>query len=147
MPAGGADFEQAVEAAWRTLEVCFGDSFDREHPDITPYLDQATDRGPKRVCWNDAIAPHGAEGFYLWMGDVLVKHGDLDQAKVVYANARLIREYAQWPFQSLLEARFADDLAARAALYRDADPLNDPPIAGEAVDRGCGYCHAATTEE
>jgi len=147
LPADDPDFEQAVDAAWQTLDVCFGEKVDRTDPDITPYLNQATDRGRKRVCWNDPIAPHNAEGFYLWMGDVLVKHGDLAQAVVIYQNAQRVREYSAWPFKSLIEERLGADLGSRAALYHDTDADNDPPLAGDAIGRSCGYCHAATVAE
>ena len=147
LPADHPDFQRAVEAAWQTFDACFGESFDRANPDITPYLDQATDQGPKRVCWNDAIAPHNAEGFYLWVGDVLVKNGDVARAKVMYANATTIREYPAWPYRSLIEDRLGADLEERAARYRDDDPENDPVIAGASIDRNCGYCHASSAAE
>jgi len=120
---------------------------DRANPDITKYLGQATDRGVKRACWNDPIAPHNAEGFYLWVGDVLVKQGEVAQARIIYNNVKLIKEYPSWPYRSLLDDRLGADLDAKAALYRDADPANDPPIGGESAGHPCTYCHAATAEE
>jgi len=38
----------------------------------------------------------------------------------------------------------ASDLEARAALYADGDPNNDPPPTG--IDRSCVYCHAKAPE-
>jgi hypothetical protein len=38
----------------------------------------------------------------------------------------------------------ASDLNARAALYADADPFNDPPPG--VPNRGCVYCHATVSE-
>jgi hypothetical protein len=59
----------------------------------------------KRVCWNSWIAPHNLEGFFLNMGDMLVKSGDWQTAQKIYANARLSKTYAAWKYQSVLEDR------------------------------------------
>ena len=37
---------------------------------------QAVKTWPKRACWNSWIAPHNIEGFFLNVGDMLVKAGD-----------------------------------------------------------------------
>jgi tetratricopeptide (TPR) repeat protein len=147
LPASHPDFARAVDAAFETMDVCYGGPIDRDNPDISPYLDQATDEGIKRVCWNDWIAPHNWEGFYMWMGDILVKQGRIDAALVAYNNSTLSTDYANWPYRSLLEERLDSDLEAKAALYQDDDPANDPPFAGEEVSRSCAVCHAATAEE
>jgi hypothetical protein len=64
-----------------------------------------TTEGKKRVCWNSWIAPHNLEGFFLNMGDMLVKAGDWQTAQKIYANARLLSTYATWRYQSVLENR------------------------------------------
>ena len=64
-----------------------------------------TTEGKKRVCWNSWIAPHNLEGFFLNMGDMLVKSGDWQTAQKIYANARLLKTYATWRYQSVLEDR------------------------------------------
>lgn len=147
LPASDPDFAKASEALFDNLDVCFGESVDRANPDITPYLGQATSTGEKRVCWNDAITPHGAEGFYLFFGDVLVKQGDVATAAIVYHDAELIAEYSSWPYKALLESRLTGDLDARAALYANAAIADDPPIAGDEISHGCTYCHAASADE
>lgn len=147
LPASDPDYAKAVEAAFDNLDACIGEPIDRDNPDLTPYLDQATDQGVKRACWNDWIAPHNAEGFYLWMGDLLVKQGKVDQALVLYNNVTLIEEFPSWPYRSLLDDRLNANLDAKAALYRDADPNNDPPVGGQSASRRCAYCHAATADE
>jgi hypothetical protein len=57
------------------------------------------------VCWNSWIAPHNFEGFFLNMGDMLVKAGDWPAAQKVYANAKLSSTYASWKYRPVLEAR------------------------------------------
>ncbi|WP_394835701.1 hypothetical protein LVJ94_02070 [Pendulispora rubella] len=147
LPASDPDYAKAVDAAFDTYEACFGEKADRNHPDISKYLDRATDTGPNRACWNDWIAPHNAEGFYLYWGDLLVKQGKVDVARIVYNNAKLVKEYPKWPYKSLLDDRLNANLQAKAALYWDADPKNDPPLGGASAGHACTYCHAATADE
>jgi hypothetical protein len=147
LPAEDADFMKAVDAMYTTFEVCFGEKIDRNNPDISKYLNQATDKGLNRACWNDWLAPHNAEGTYLYVGDLLVKAGNVPAAKVAYADAKLVKEYPQWPYKYLLDERLSADLDAKAALYRDTDPKNDPPLGGETDHHGCTFCHAATADE
>jgi hypothetical protein len=147
LPASHPDYAKALDAAFANVDICVDQSIDRDNPDITPYLSQATSTGVKRACWNDEIAPHNAEGFYLWIGDLLVKQGKVAAARVAYNNVKLIKEYPSWPYRSLVEDRLSADLDAKAALYHDADPSNDPPFGGEEVGRRCVVCHAATADE
>jgi hypothetical protein len=100
-----------------------------------------TQTGPKRVCWNSWIAPHNFEGFFLNMGDMLVKSGDWAGAQKVYANARLSSTYASWKHRAVLESRIEQAQANVAA-------FNAPPrqAAGDAVMMvqsrfACMGCH------
>lgn len=147
LPASDPDYALAIDAMFETMDLCYGETVDRDNPTIEPWLDQATSEGTKRVCWNDAIAPHNAEGFYLFFGDLLVKSGDSATAEILYANAQLIAEYDQWPYKSILEERLGADLEARGLLYADEDVQNDPPLGGDSGQRGCTYCHASSAAE
>jgi hypothetical protein len=80
----------------------------------------------------------------LNLGNGLVKAGDIDAARIIYANAKYSKTYTSWPYRQVLEAIAASDLNARAALYADADPSNDPPLG--VPNRGCVYCHATVAE-
>lgn len=66
-----------------------------------------TTEGAKRVCWNSWIAPHNLEGFFLNLGDMLVKAGEWQTAQKMYANAKLSPSYPQWKFRDVLEDRIA----------------------------------------
>jgi hypothetical protein len=147
LPASDPDYKKAVDAALDNVDACAGEPVDRNNPDISKYVSQATSEGPKRACWNTWIAPHNAEGFYLWVGDLLVKQGKVSAARAAYNDVKLIPEYEQWPFKHLLTDRLSANLDAKAALYQDADPSNDPAFGGEEVSRRCAVCHAATAEE
>jgi hypothetical protein len=147
LPASHPDYAKAVKAALDNVDACVGESVDRAAPDIAKYVGQATSEGPKRACWNTWIAPHNAEGFYLWLGDLLVKQGNVAAARVAYNDVRLIAEYPTWPYRELLDDRLSANLDEKAALYQDADPANDPRFGGDEVNRRCAVCHAATADE
>jgi hypothetical protein len=73
------------------------------------------------------------------MGDMLVKAGDWQTAKRIYANAKLSKTYESWQFKPLLEDRI-NRAQANVALF------NAPEGAGEArmmIDSkfSCMACH------
>jgi hypothetical protein len=100
------------------------------------------------ICSDFGLAPRNIAGALMLFGDVFVKGGGLDPANVTLA------ETFYYPVASVAVAqtpgyRFADALAervgpgkaaARAALYADDDPGNDPPIIG-AGSEACAVCH------
>ena len=130
-----------VEDFWRKLDACAGEPVDRTAFDLRRYLGRATAEGPQRVCWNTPHTPHGVEGFFVYMGDALLKRGDAASAKQIYSNARYSPQYASWPFQALLEQRISD-ADAWAARLTDADPSNDPVLINASAT-ACASCHAA----
>lgn len=141
-PADSARYKEALEFQWRNMEVCAGARIDRREPSYAAYMNQVTTEGPKRVCWNSWIAPHNFEGFFLNMGDMLVKSGDWETARKVYANARLSPDYDSWKFKPVLEARIAQ-AQANVEPFRAADGGRS---AGGAVlmnrsDYACSACH------
>lgn len=135
-------FQQGLEMQWRTLDLCSGTSVDRRNPEFKAYMHLETQQGPKRVCWNSWIAPHNFEGFFLNMGDMLVKAGDWSTARTIYANAKLSATYPSWTYRSVLESRIEQAQANVAA-------FNAPPrgkAAGDAVMMvnsrfACMGCH------
>jgi hypothetical protein len=108
-------FKQGLEMQWRTLDLCSGRAVDRRDPGFAGFMHLETQQGPQRVCWNSWIAPHNFEGFFLNMGDMLVKSGDWRTAQKIYANARLSSTYASWKYRSQLEARIEQAQANVAA--------------------------------
>ena len=105
LPHYDSKFEDALEYQWKTLERCSGTKIDRDNPDYTFALAQESLEGDKRACWNSPVVPHNFEGFFLNMGDMLVKAGAPETAKTIYANARLSKTYDDWPYRELLEER------------------------------------------
>lgn len=114
-PPESEHFKQGLEMQWRTLDLCSGTSVDRRNPAFKAYMHLQTQQGPKRVCWNSWIAPHNFEGFFLNMGDMLVKAGDWATAQKIYANAKLSDTYTSWKHRAVLESRIEQAQANVAA--------------------------------
>jgi len=101
-------FNKALEWQWKTLDECYCEKVERENPDIKKYLpleQTETDLKRKRACWNSWIAPHNVEGFYMNMGDMLVKKGDWQKGTEVYNLAKQIPQYENWTYKEVLERR------------------------------------------
>jgi hypothetical protein len=138
LPSDSSRFRQAVEWQWRNLDVCVGSKIDRANPDYTRYMPLETRTGVKRVCWNSWIAPHNFEGFFLNMGDMLVKSGDWRTGVKLYENARLSRQYSAWKFRAVLDKRIAH-ARENVARFNATRPARD----GLMINSGfaCMACH------
>ena len=138
-------YKKALDSLWQALDTCAGTTVDRSNPDLKPYLYLQTAVSRKKACWSEGVlAPHSFEGFMLNLGNGLVKAGQVEAAKVMYANARYADNYSTWPYRKYLEEVANSDLYARAALYADSDSVNDPPTG--VPNRSCSYCHATVPE-
>jgi hypothetical protein len=139
-------YQKALDSLWEGIDSCIGGTVDRTNPDLKPYLSLITSVGRKKACWwGNEIAPYSYEGYMLNLGNGLVKAGEVDAARVVYNNARYAANYSSWPYRYVLESIASSDLDARAALYEDGNPYNDPPLG--VPNRGCSYCHAEVPEK
>jgi translation initiation factor 2 beta subunit (eIF-2beta)/eIF-5 len=141
-PHDSERFQEGLEYQWLNLDVCVGEKVDRQNPDYQKYMHLEIKEGPKRVCWNSWIAPHNFEGFFLNMGDMLVKSGDWQTGQKIYANARLSADYAQWKFRDVLEERIAQ-AEANVAMFNappDATRRMAKPIMVQSAF-SCVGCH------
>jgi hypothetical protein len=139
LPADSPRFKEGLEWEWRNLDVCVGERIDRANPDYAKYMKLETREGVKRVCWNSWIAPHNLEGFFLNTGDMLVKSGDWQTARKIYANAKLPREYATWKFAPVLDARIAQAQENVAAFNQAQGATGRPVMLDSAFS--CMACH------
>jgi hypothetical protein len=140
-----ATYQKGLESLWEGIDNCIGGNLDRMNPDLKPYLSLMTSVGRKKACWwGNKIAPYSYEGYMLNLGNGLVKAGQVDAARIVYNDARYAANYSTWPYRYVLEAIASSNLDARAELYADGDPTNDPPLG--VPNRGCSYCHAEVPE-
>ena len=146
-PIGSERFNESVDAMWKNLAICNGETINK-NPDLATmtaqnqaFLDRASQLTPRvrNVCLNTDKAPHNFEGFFLHFGDVLVKQGQVKAAKIMYAQAKLSPTYNQYPYKKLLEQHleFADD---RAKAYQNPDPSKYPEMAGLSSVQ-CMICH------
>jgi len=138
-PANSDRFKEGLEWQWQTLDDCVSEKVDRANPDFTKYMALETKEGPKRVCWNSWIAPHNFEGFFLNMGDMLVKAGDWQTARKIYAIAKLAREYPVWPHRAVLEERIQSAETNVAAF--NAPPGGGKPVIMINSTIACMACH------
>jgi hypothetical protein len=100
------------------------------------------------ICADVGLAPRNVAGALMLFGDVFVKGAGLDPANVDRAE-EFFYPIASAGAGFVPNYRFADAVAervgpgkaqARAALYLDDDPTNDPPIVG-AGPQACAVCH------
>lgn len=139
-------YNKALDSLWQDIDACIGTRIDRTNPDMKPYLHFVTSVGRKKACWwGGEIAPYGFEGLILNLGNGLVKAGQVNTARVMFANAKYAGNYATWPYREVLETIASSDLNARAELYAaGADPGKAPPFG--VPNRSCVYCHATVPE-
>ena len=140
LDVNSAQFKEGLAWQWQTLSLCAGTPISKNNPDFSPYMASETTKGPKRACWNSWIAPYNFEGFFLNMGDMLVKQGDWQTAIRIYNNAKLSKDYPAWPYRPMLENRIRE---ARTNVARFRSPHPDTPAAAILFNsgKGCVVCH------
>lgn len=145
LPSNDKFFKQGLEWQWRTLDLCAGQKLNRRNPDFSPYMYRETQRGPARACWNSWIAPYNFEGFFLNMGDMLVKSGDWQSAQKIYANAKLANNYNSWPYHHVLENRINNARENVAAFNQLIDPQTLHAVRKKVImfnsEFACMACH------
>jgi tetratricopeptide (TPR) repeat protein len=139
LPATSPQYQEGLRWQWGNLDICVQESVDRADPSYAKYMTYATTHGPKRVCWNSWIAPHNFEGFFLNMGDMLVKAGDWRTARKIYENAKLSATYASWKFREVLEDRILN-AERNVALFNAAGRHRDATIMVSSAF-SCMGCH------
>jgi hypothetical protein len=118
LPFDDARYASAIDDQWVTLDLCAdGQKVDRKTADFSAFMSKETQAGRKRACWSSWIAPHNFEGFFLNMGDMIVKSGDPATARNVYAQAKLAKSYPSWPYRDVLDRRIAQ-ADENVALFR-----------------------------
>lgn len=143
LSANDPSFQEGLDWQWRTLDVCAGEPVNRNNPDFSPYMPRATLTGLARACWNSWIAPFNFEGFFLNMGDMLVKAGQPQVAVKIYNNAKLASNYSQWKYRSVLEARIRQ-ATENVSKFNEAVILTQPATEPAMMFRSkfaCMACH------
>jgi len=133
-------FKEGVEWQWKTLDLCSNSKIDRANPDYRAYMGLETTQGRKRACWNSWIAPHNFEGFFMNMGDMLVKQGDWQTGVKIYRNAKLSKGYSTWPYRQMLERRIQHAQENVAYFNHENEHSPDRSILFNS-GYGCAACH------
>jgi hypothetical protein len=135
---GSADFASSLESYFRFYEVCTGKQIDRKNPDPAALLTRPFVIDDP-ACGNSTKVPHNASGSLMNLADAMVKAGNIEGAKPVYAAIKRSEGFAGWnpSFAKVVDERLAGDLKARAAEYdKPGNPMTQPFIGV-----GCGGCH------
>ena len=93
------------------------------------------------ICNDFGYAPRNTPGSLALFGDVDAKGGNVDGAEMWYGLALALARGGSppYPFLPALELR-TTTVAERIALFRDADPGNDPSVIGTGPE-ACAACH------
>ncbi|MCX6131069.1 MAG: hypothetical protein NTX25_18675 [Proteobacteria bacterium] len=146
LPYDNPIFSVGLELLFANLDVCFKTHFDRNNPDVTPFLAAFKPEGNLRFCANTAKAPHNFEGFFMVIGDVLIKAGKVDAAKAAYRSAMAIpSSFNSWPFKNQVLDRINHAQKNVEAFRNDAKPLVMPtgPTMMFHSTYSCMGCHQA----
>ncbi|MCW5890323.1 MAG: hypothetical protein KIT14_07195 [bacterium] len=141
LPRDHPGFRLALEQQWANIDACAGFIVDRTDPDLAATLKRETTLGRLRVCWNSWIAPYNLEGFFMNLGDMLVKDGQVATGVQVYEAARLAENYDSWPYREHLERRIVE-AAENAARFDQEPPDHDHAIMFRTT-YSCMGCHQA----
>ena len=141
LPRDSAGFQLGLEQQWRNVDVCAGVVVDRRQPDLVATFARETRVGRQRVCWNSWIAPFNAEGFFLNLGDMLVKDGQVATGVQVYRAAQQLPGYDRWPYRSVLDQRIVE-ATENATRFNQAPAVSGHPIMFSSA-YSCMGCHQA----
>lgn len=139
LPASDDHFQEGLDWQWATLDRCIKQRISRTNPDYSAFMKLETQSGRMRVCWNSDKAPHNFEGFFMNMGDMLVKAGDWQTGVKIYKNARLSKTYSKWPFKQMLEQRIKQ--AQENVIYFNQDHATADRAIMFNSGYGCAVCH------
>ena len=142
LSADTKQYKEALEWQWKTLDLCAGKKINRSNPDYSSVMKQETKSGKQRACWNSWKAPYNFEGFFMNMGDMLVKSGNWQTAVLIYKNAKLASNYSSWPYREMLEQRIIN------AKNNVHNFQHDTPNPAKAMmfnsGHGCTVCHRSS---
>lgn len=116
------EFRRGLEALRSTTSTCAADTEDPS-------------------CKNRPRWPHNQEAYLTFFADYELEAGQVDRARELLLRARQNPDYPLWPFRQELEDRLKN-LEARAALYANADPGDDPRhLMSVSGSLACQSCH------
>ncbi|MFK8002290.1 MAG: hypothetical protein AB8H86_22025 [Polyangiales bacterium] len=99
--------------------------------------------GTSHTCRNSELNPHGAEGYHATVGDLKLRLGDLEGARISYARALTMESAATWPYRDAFES-WVQSAESRAASFASggAGAEVETPVFFASGERACASCHA-----
>lgn len=107
-PVKSDQFKKALNWQLETLDDCACKTINADPIDYAAamrLIEKNTDPAIKRACTNTWIAPHNLEGFFMNLGDMLVKMGNTKKGIEAYKAAMLSPTYKDWPYAGELSRR------------------------------------------
>ena len=158
LDTGSRMYKQGLKYQWEIINQCSDKNLTRERILSSPQIilaalyDEINNSGDpkiKRACGNSWIAPHNWEGFFLNFGDMLVKAGELEEARIIYAAAKLSPGYGEWVYKDLIDERIAD-------MNKNVEAFNQPQNLTRLTEKkqlminsefSCTGCHQMSSAE
>jgi hypothetical protein len=152
VPRDNPRFADAIDYAWKNVEVCVGHKVRRTAADVARLAEDfrkslspsaaIAGGSADRACRNPPTAPHNMEGFLLHMGDLLIKKGDVLTGKEIYKLAKTAPTYSSWPYDQVLDKRIAEAEERAAAFAKGTKPQPEMMFQSPYA---CVACHATKT--
>lgn len=150
-------YKKAINSFFKSMDIATHNTIDRDNFNYEAYLyleKEEPNERLKRAVWNGPKAKHNLEGFFLIMGDFLVKAGRTEEALIAYNNAKLIPSFEDWPFKDILNRRISDITVNVEHFKITSKKINENPSYINSVDfspdrsmifnsYNCTVCHQA----
>jgi hypothetical protein len=158
LDSGSRMFEQGLKYQWEILDECAAANLteakimkgtDKVFYDLYREINESSDQEIKRACGNSRIVPHNWEGFFLNFGDMLVKAGKFQQAKVMYEATKISPSWNEWVYKGEIANRIEEMNLNVVAFNRVQKPL---ALSGKRQmminsEMSCTGCHQMSSNE
>lgn len=147
-PVESDEFKKALKWQWETLSDCACKTINKDQVDykeLVRLITKMPDPSIRRACMNTWIAPHNVEGFFMSLGDMLVKKGNVEKGIEAYKAARLSPAYPDWPYAGELEVRIIQASSNKTSFNNSINHRNPEHSASRVMmvnsKMACMSCH------
>jgi len=152
LPPGDKNFKLGLKWQYESMNDCACNASNvntLSNQEKTEAIKSCNSEKIKRACGNSWIAPHNLEGFFLNMGDMLVKNGQWEEGIKIYKLAKISDTYDKWIYKNVLEDRITNARENTAAFNK---PLNEIDLKNQKVMMinsrfSCMSCHQMSKDE
>jgi hypothetical protein len=158
LDTGSRMYKQGLNYQWEIVKECAEEKLTKEKIMEEPLkvfahlykeIDSSKDAEIKRACGNSWIAPHNWEGFFLNFGDMLVKAGKLEEARVIYSAVKISPSYADWIYKDIIDARI-EEMNLNVQAFNKKQNLIELPGKRQMMinsEISCAGCHQMSPRE